>query len=197
MPAQSSWRFLPGCLIGNAVGKLFAIGQSVAPMLIEPIAHRADPARVDAVIPKFTDVNSYLPPRLFQNAPMLHQCPAFSSTRSRAMIALNASYPRQSDLAVALREVGRIERTLFIIDWILDADMQRRAQIGLNKGEAHHALNRYRAWHSRKYCLIGFAAKAQAHSNGCQCRTATLSCHTRPNRPSSRITSGPRNCAAA
>jgi TnpA family transposase len=51
-----------------------------------------------------------------------------------------ASYPRQSDLAVALREVGRIERTLFIIDWILDADMQRRAQIGLNKGEAHHAL---------------------------------------------------------
>ena len=32
------------------------------------------------------------------------------------------------------------ERTLFIIDWLLDADMQRRAQIGLNKGEAHHAL---------------------------------------------------------
>ena len=38
------------------------------------------------------------------------------------------------------REIGRIERTLFIIDWLLDADMQRRAQIGLNKGEAHHAL---------------------------------------------------------
>ncbi|PAU40564.1 hypothetical protein CKF46_35200, partial [Klebsiella pneumoniae] len=31
-------------------------------------------------------------------------------------------------------------RTLFIIEWILDTDMQRRAQIGLNKGEAHHAL---------------------------------------------------------
>mgnify|MGYP001021823485 FL=1 len=51
-----------------------------------------------------------------------------------------ASYPRQHELAVALREIGRIERTLFIIDWLLDADMQRRAQIGLNKGEAHHAL---------------------------------------------------------
>lgn len=51
-----------------------------------------------------------------------------------------ASYPRQHDLAVALREIGRIERTLFIIDWLLDADMQRRVQIGLNKGEAHHAL---------------------------------------------------------
>ena len=40
----------------------------------------------------------------------------------------------------ALREIGRVERTLFMIDWILDADMQRRAQIGLNKGESHHAL---------------------------------------------------------
>ena len=51
-----------------------------------------------------------------------------------------ASYPRQHELAVALREIGRVERTLFIIDWLLDADMRRRAQIGLNKGEAHHAL---------------------------------------------------------
>lgn len=37
-------------------------------------------------------------------------------------------------------EVGRVERTLFMIEWILDTDMQRRAQIDLNKGEAHHAL---------------------------------------------------------
>ena len=51
-----------------------------------------------------------------------------------------AAYPRQHELAVALREIGRIERTIFIIEWLLDADMQRRAQVGLNKGEAHHAL---------------------------------------------------------
>lgn len=51
-----------------------------------------------------------------------------------------AAYPRQHELALALREIGRVERTLFIIDWLLDIDMQRRAQIGLNKGEAHHAL---------------------------------------------------------
>ena len=51
-----------------------------------------------------------------------------------------ASYPRQHELALALREIGRVERTLFIIEWLLDVDMQRRAQIGLNKGEAHHAL---------------------------------------------------------
>ena len=40
-------------------------------------------------------------------------------------------------LDVSLKEV---ERAPFIIDWLLDADMQHRAQIGLNKGEAHHAL---------------------------------------------------------
>ena len=51
-----------------------------------------------------------------------------------------AAYPRQHELAVALREIGRVERTLFIVDWLLDADMQRRASTGLNKGEAHHAL---------------------------------------------------------
>ncbi|MCP1237968.1 Tn3 family transposase [Gluconobacter kondonii] len=60
-----------------------------------------------------------------------------------------ASYPRQNELALALREIGRIERTLFMIDWILDAGLQRQAQIGLNKGEAHHALKRAISFHRR------------------------------------------------
>ncbi|MDC7812287.1 Tn3 family transposase [Sphingomonas koreensis] len=60
-----------------------------------------------------------------------------------------ASYPRQNELALALREVGRIERTLFMIAWILDAGLQRQAQIGLNKGEAHHALKRAISFHRR------------------------------------------------
>lgn len=51
-----------------------------------------------------------------------------------------AARPRQHDLALALREIRRVERTLFIIEWLLDTDMQRRTNIGLNKGEAHHAL---------------------------------------------------------
>ena len=37
-----------------------------------------------------------------------------------------ASYLRQNDLASALREIGRVERTLFKLDWVLDVDMQRR-----------------------------------------------------------------------
>jgi TnpA family transposase len=51
-----------------------------------------------------------------------------------------SAYPRQHELAVALCEIRRVERTLFIIDWVLDADLQRRAWIRLNKGEAHYAL---------------------------------------------------------
>ena len=47
---------------------------------------------------------------------------------------------RQHELLVALGEIGRVERTLFIVDWLLDADMQRRPTTDLNKGEAHHAL---------------------------------------------------------
>ena len=53
-----------------------------------------------------------------------------------------ASFPRQNELAIALREIGRIERTIFILTWISSVSLQRRAQMGLNKGEAHHALKR-------------------------------------------------------
>src|SRR5271170_1146668 len=52
------------------------------------------------------------------------------------------SYPRQNGLAVALRELGRIERTLFILDWLQSVELRRRVQIGLNKGEARNALAR-------------------------------------------------------
>ncbi len=58
------------------------------------------------------------------------------------MLKKLSAYPRQNDLALALREIGRIERSIFMLDWISDTDLQRRTQIGLNKGEAHHALKR-------------------------------------------------------
>ena len=44
--------------------------------------------------------------------------------------------------ALALRELGRIERTLFTLDWLQDIELRRRVQIGLNKGEAKNALAR-------------------------------------------------------
>jgi len=49
------------------------------------------------------------------------------------------SYPRQNSLAVALHEVGRIERTLFMLEWLRDPTLRRRVSAGLNKGEAHNA----------------------------------------------------------
>ncbi len=52
------------------------------------------------------------------------------------------SYPRQNGLAVALRELGKIERTLFTLDWLQDVDLRRRVNAGLNKGEAKNALAR-------------------------------------------------------
>ena len=52
------------------------------------------------------------------------------------------SYPRQNGLALALREFGRLERTLFMLEWIQSPELRRRVQIGLNKGEARNALAR-------------------------------------------------------
>jgi TnpA family transposase len=42
----------------------------------------------------------------------------------------------------ALRELGRIERTLFILSWLQSVELRRRVQVGLNKGEARNALAR-------------------------------------------------------
>jgi TnpA family transposase len=52
------------------------------------------------------------------------------------------SYPRQNSLALALREIGRIERTLFTLAWIEDPSLRRRVTAGLNKGEARNSLAR-------------------------------------------------------
>ena len=53
-----------------------------------------------------------------------------------------ASYPRQNSLHTALREVGRIERSLFMLEWMKDPELRKRVQVGLNKGEAKNALAR-------------------------------------------------------
>jgi len=58
------------------------------------------------------------------------------------MLRKLGSYPRQNGLAVALRELGRIERALFALDWMKNVELRRRVQIGLNKGEAKNALAR-------------------------------------------------------
>lgn len=67
---------------------------------------------------------------------------ALGTVKPSAILRKLASYPRANELGMALREVGRVERSLFLLRWIADADLQRRTQLGINKGEAHHALKR-------------------------------------------------------
>jgi TnpA family transposase len=52
------------------------------------------------------------------------------------------AYPRQNSLALALRELGRVERTLFTLEWLQSPELRQRVQLGLNKGEAKNALAR-------------------------------------------------------
>ncbi|KJS39356.1 MAG: transposase [Rhodospirillaceae bacterium BRH_c57] len=64
-----------------------------------------------------------------------------------AILRRLAAYPRQNALAKALREIGRVERTLFTLDWITDPALRRRSNAGLNKGEARNALARTLFFH--------------------------------------------------
>lgn len=53
-----------------------------------------------------------------------------------------AAYPRQNGVATALRELGRLERTLFTLDWISEPQLRRETGQELNKGEARNSLAR-------------------------------------------------------
>ena len=53
-----------------------------------------------------------------------------------------AASPRQTGLAKALAETGRIERSIFICGWLLDPTLRRRPQAILNKGEGRHTVAR-------------------------------------------------------
>ena len=53
-----------------------------------------------------------------------------------------AAYPRQNGLALALRELGKLERTFFTLQWLQDPELRRRSHVGLNKGEQQNALRR-------------------------------------------------------
>jgi TnpA family transposase len=108
--------------------RLYAFEPKAAPLAMRPLI--AARIRTDLIERNWPDV-------LRLAASM-----ALGAVVPSAILRKLASYPRQNELALALREVGRVERSLFLLRWIADADLQRRAQLGLNKGEAHHALKR-------------------------------------------------------
>jgi TnpA family transposase len=57
-----------------------------------------------------------------------------------AMLRKLAAYRRQNQLDLALQELGRIERTLFTLDWLESPELRRRCHAGLNKSEQRHYL---------------------------------------------------------
>ena len=64
------------------------------------------------------------------------------SVTASLMLRKLGAYPRQNGLAVALRELGKVERTLFLLQYISSPELRRRIHVGLNKGEAKNALAR-------------------------------------------------------
>jgi TnpA family transposase len=57
-----------------------------------------------------------------------------------AMLRKLAAYRRQNQLDLALQELGRIEHTLFMLDWLESPGLRRRCHAGLNKSEQRHSL---------------------------------------------------------
>jgi TnpA family transposase len=81
------------------------------------------------------------------------------------MLRRLAAYPRQNGLAKALRDLGRLERTLFTLDWLEDPALRRRAHDELNKGEARNSLARAVFFHRRGE-LQDRSLEAQQHRAG-------------------------------
>lgn len=52
------------------------------------------------------------------------------------------SYSRNNRVANALKEIGKIEKTIFILEYASDPNLRKRIQVGLNKGEAMNNLAR-------------------------------------------------------
>ena len=55
------------------------------------------------------------------------------------MLRKLGAYPRQNALALALREIGRLERTLFLLKYIQNIELRRRIHAGLNNDRSESA----------------------------------------------------------
>ena len=75
------------------------------------------------------------------------------------MLKRLGAYPQQNGLALALREIGHIEKTLHALDWLELPALRRQATAELNKGESHNAL-------CRAVCFHRPRAAARPHGPG-------------------------------
>lgn len=58
-----------------------------------------------------------------------------------------SAYRQQNGVAAALREIGRVQRTLFTLRWFSSPGLRRLVTAELNKGEARNSLARVVAFH--------------------------------------------------
>ncbi len=73
---------------------------------------------------------------------LLRFATSIRTVTASAMLRRLSTYPRQNGMAIALRELGRLERSIFMLDWLRDIDLRRRIPAGLTKGEDRNALAR-------------------------------------------------------
>ena len=71
------------------------------------------------------------------------------SVKPSAILRKLGAYRQQNRLYLALGEIGRIERTLFMLEWIEHPELRMACQAGLSKSEARHTLARAVFAHSQ------------------------------------------------
>jgi len=106
--------------------RLAIIGTKPRHKILEPLLGR--PIRVDVIEENWEDI--------VRLAASLKA----GSVAPSVMLKKLSAFKRQNRLDMGLAEVGRIERTLFTLDWLESPELRRRCQAGLNKSEARHAL---------------------------------------------------------
>jgi len=106
--------------------RLAIIGSAAGYKALEPILGR--PIRIDLIQENWDDIV-----RLAASIKAGAVAPS-------VMLKKLSAFKRQNRLDLALAEVGRIERTLFTLDWLESPELRQRCQAGLNKSEARHAL---------------------------------------------------------
>ncbi|MGQ2953051.1 MAG: Tn3 family transposase, partial [Agrobacterium sp.] len=62
--------------------------------------------------------------------------------RLSTLLAKLSAFPRQNGLTLALRALGRINRSIFLPQWWQNPEMRRNATVGLNKSESQNTLAR-------------------------------------------------------
>ena len=108
--------------------KLYTLEKPGAYPLLEPLIGEAiDPAAVIAQWPELMRLKASIE--------------AGTVLPSVILRKLAAAGPGNA-LSRALRALGRIERTLFTLQWLSDPDLRQRSHAGLNKGEASNSLRR-------------------------------------------------------